>query len=61
MKFSNEINTILRNSGVQLNEEQSDEFLLVQKIIRKITELKNVLMNYQKMKIYCILLLIYMI
>lgn len=41
MKFSNEINTILRNSGVQLNEEQSDEFLLVQKIIRKITELKK--------------------
>lgn len=41
MKFSNEINNILKNAGVQLNEEQSDEFLLVQKIIRKITELKK--------------------
>ena len=41
MKFNNEINNILKNAGVQLNEEQSDEFLLVQKIIRKITELKK--------------------
>ena len=41
MKFSSEINNILKNAGVQLNEDQSDEFLLVQKIIRKITELKK--------------------
>lgn len=39
--INKDIEECLKNAGVQLNEEQSDEFLLVQKIIRKITELKK--------------------